>query len=215
MKAAAISNIAMRTRIPHRRFRGFRDDTAGLEGGLSAGWGRSSGRLASARLIRDAGLAHVGVDPARSKAGEHGRINTRKRQGVIASGSIATRFSSLVEHDPSGQARGISMLFPKPVLTSGSNALLQRRAARSREWVDRSPVGGVSGDLVVLEGLQNAAGGHARAVAHNRGVADECDCAWAAQLKADAAIEGQRGTVDRRTGVLTQRCNQDAVTYVL
>src|SRR5262249_62152049 len=105
---------------------------------------------------RAGGRPCVGVDPARSKAGEHGRINTRKRQGVIASGSIATRFSSLVEHDPSGQARGISMLFPKPVLTSGSNALLQRRAARSREWVDRSPVGGVSGDLVVLEGLQHA-----------------------------------------------------------
>src|SRR5262249_45258254 len=62
---------------------------------------------------RAGGRPCVGVDPARSTAGEDGRINTRKRQGVIASGSIATRFSSLVEHDPSGQARGISMLFPE------------------------------------------------------------------------------------------------------
>src|SRR5215472_2557090 len=122
-----ISNIAMRTRIPHRRFRGFRDDTAGHEEACEqAGKSEPTARFGEASIRLAHGLSM-----------------------------------------PSGQAEG--MLFAKTGPNVGGHALLQRRAARSREWVDRSPVGDVSGDLVVLEGLQNAAGGgHARAVAHNR-----------------------------------------------
>src|SRR5262249_54719043 len=111
----AISNIAMRTRILHGRFRGFRDDTAGLEGACQqAGKERAGGSL---------------------------------RRGLNTP-------CSWVEH-ALGSSRGHALCNAGRYV--GDHALLQRRAARSREWVDRSPVGDVSGDLVVLEGLQNAA----------------------------------------------------------
>src|SRR5262249_54617184 len=94
-------------------------------------------------LIPGTGLAYVGGYSTRAKAGEHrgiiGGAHRQRCDGVAGFGGalkddaggdeiagrgefltlldqqldFRRRFSSLVEHDPSGQARGISMLFPE------------------------------------------------------------------------------------------------------